>query len=82
MTDKIYTTEKEIDRARALWQKGVLLDERREGFRKMMLYQLHDIYVEVTMHTHFNTIMKVATFTDTERLAPYLKNISLENLLP
>ena len=81
MTDRIYTTTNEIERARALWEKGVLLAERKEGFYKIMLYQLHDIYLEVTWHVHFNVVMKVSTFTATERLEPYLDTISLEGLI-
>jgi hypothetical protein len=81
MTDRIYITTTEIERARALWEKGVLLAERTEGYHKMMLYQLHDIYLEVTWHTHFNVALKVTSFSDTELLEPYLNNISLEGLL-
>jgi hypothetical protein len=80
MTDRIYTTTTDIERARSLWEKGVLLAERTEGFHKMMLYQLHDVYVEVMWHTHFNVALKVTTFTDTDHLEPYLETISLENL--
>jgi hypothetical protein len=80
MTDKTYTTTTEIERARALWEKGVFLAERTVGYHKLMLYQLHDIYVEVAWHTHFNVALRVKTFTDTDLLAPYLEKISLENL--
>jgi hypothetical protein len=79
MTDRIYTSTTDIERARALWEKGVLLAERTEGFYTLKLYQLHDIYVEVTWHTHFNVTLKVTTFSDTERLEPYLEQISLES---
>jgi len=81
MTDRIYTTTTEIERARALWEKGVLLAERTEDFHTKKLYQLHDIYVEVIWHTHFNVALKVTTFSDTEQLDPYLETISLEGLL-
>jgi hypothetical protein len=80
MTDRIYTTTNEIERARALWEKGVLLAERTEGYHTLKLYQLHDIYVEVVWHTHFNVALKVTTFSDTEQLDPYLEAISLEGL--
>lgn len=80
MTDRIYTTTKEIERARALWEKGVLLAERTEGYHTLKLYQLHDIYVEVSWHTHFNVALKVTTFSDTKQLDPYLEAISLEGL--
>lgn len=80
MTDKIYTTASEIERARVLWEKGVLLAERTTGYHKRMLYQLYDMYIEVMWHTHFNVALKVTTFTDTDQLEPYLQKISLEGL--
>lgn len=81
MTDHTYITTSEIERARALWEKGVLLAERTEGYHTLKLYQLYDLYVEVMWHTHFNVALKVSTFTDTEHLDPYLQDISLESLL-
>jgi hypothetical protein len=81
MTDRSYTTTTEIERARALWEKAVLIAERRDGFYTTMLYQLHDIYLEVVWHNHFNVVVKVCSFTTTEHLEPYLKDISLEGLL-
>lgn len=80
MTDRTYTTTTEIERARALWEKGDLVAERTEGYHHLLLYQLHDIYIEVIWHTHFNVALKVTTFSDTTHLEPYLKRISLESL--
>ena len=80
MTARIYTSATDIERARSLWEKGVLLAERRDGFHTLKLYQLYDIYIEVVWHTHFNVALKVTTFTDTERLEPYLEAISLESI--
>ena len=80
MTDRLYTSNTEIERARSLWEKGVLLAERTEGFYKMQLFQLHDVYLEVTWHIHFNVVVKVSSFSDTDHLAPYLEAISLDEL--
>jgi hypothetical protein len=80
MTDRSYTSTTEIEKARALWEKGVLIAERTGDFYKTQLYQLHDVYLEVAWHTHFNVVVKVTSFTDTERLGPYLNDISLEGL--
>lgn len=80
MTDRNYTTTTDIERARVLWEKGVFLAERTIGYHKLMLYQLHDIYVEVCWHTHFNVAMRAKTFTDTDLLEPYLDKISLDDL--
>ena len=80
MTDRLYTSTTEIERARALWEKGILLAERTEGFHQLKLYQLHDVYLEVTWHIHFNVVVKVSSFSDTEHLEPYLESISLDGL--
>lgn len=80
MTDRIYTTPTEIERARALWEKAVFLASRTEGFHTLKLYQLHDIYLEVVWHTHFNVALKVTAFHGTDGLEPYLNAISLEGL--
>jgi len=81
MTDRLYISNTEIERARALWEKGVLLAERTDSFHKMQLFQLHDVYLEVTWHIHFNVVVKVSSFTDTDQLEPYLEAISLDGLL-
>ncbi|GAA4738476.1 hypothetical protein [Flavisolibacter ginsenosidimutans] len=80
MTDRSYTSTNEIEKARALWEKGVLVAQRTGDFYKMQLYQLHDIYLEVVWHTHFNVVVKVTRFSDTEKLEPYLNDISIEEL--
>lgn len=80
MLNHTYITTTEIERARVLWEKGVLLAERTEGYHKLLLYQLHDVYMEVMWHTHFNVVLRVTTFTGTGPLEPYLEGVSLENL--
>lgn len=81
MTDRLYTSTTEIERARSLWEKAVLLAERTEGFYRIQLYQLHDIYLEVRGDTHHNQTVSVHSFSNTDGLEPYLNNISLEGLL-
>ncbi len=78
MTDRLYTTTNEIENARVLWEKAVWLAERTEGYYKTSLYQLHNMYLEVTWHTHFNVVIKVCGFTDTDHLEPYLEDISID----
>lgn len=80
MTDRFYTTDTQIERARALWEKGVLVAERNGDFYKTQLYQLHNFYLEVVWHTHFNVVVKVTRFTDTDRLEPFLSDILLDDL--
>lgn len=81
MKDFQFESLGEIAQTSTIWERGVFLSERLEGFHKIRLYQLEDFYVEVTYHTHFNVILKVGSFTGTEHLDPYLEQISLDSLL-
>jgi hypothetical protein len=80
MKDHQFNVLEEQEQTVAIWEKGVFLSERIEGFHKFMLYQLEDFYVEVTHHTHFNVIIRVSSFSDTKQLEPYLAAISIENI--
>ena len=81
MTDRFYTSTSEIETVRALWERGVMVAQRTGDFYKTQLYQLPDCYLEVVWHTHFNVVIKVTRFTDTDRLEPFLADISIEGLL-
>ncbi len=58
-----------------------MVAQRNGDFYKTQLYQLEDRYLEVVWHTHFNVVVKVTSFTDTDRLEPFLTDISIEGLL-
>lgn len=75
------TTHGDLQNADSLIKDGTLIGERIENFHQVKLYQLDSLYMEVYRHNHFNVIVKVITFTDTEFLEPYLEKISLEGLL-
>jgi hypothetical protein len=79
MNDHQFNILQELEQTTAIWQKGVYLTERVEGFHKFILYQLEDFYVEVTWHTHFNVILKVASFTDVKQLDAYLSSIDIND---
>ncbi|GAA4325280.1 hypothetical protein [Flaviaesturariibacter amylovorans] len=64
-----------------VWEQGVFLAERREGFHRFRLYELDGNYVEVIQHSHFNVVLRVASFRDPKHLDPYLDAISLDGLL-
>lgn len=81
MTNRLYISTIEIEKARDLLEQAVFLMERTEGFYKKRLYQLDDVYFEVTWHLHFNVVIKVNSFTDTEPLDAYLNAISIEEVL-
>lgn len=80
MRDHQFHSTEETTQINAAWEQGVFLTERKNGFHKMMLYQVDDYYVEVTYHTHFNVILQVANFTDTDYLEPYFNQINIDHL--
>ncbi|RYY88125.1 MAG: hypothetical protein EOO15_09870 [Chitinophagaceae bacterium] len=63
-----------------IWEQGVLLAQRSAGFHTLRLYQLEDHYIEVTVHNHFNVVLRVATFRDTAHLEPYLSDVDISGL--
>ena len=75
------TTHGDLQNADSLIKDGTLIGERIDKFHQVKLYQLDSLYMEVYKHLHFNVIVKVITFTDTEFLEPYLQKISLEGLI-
>jgi len=76
-----FTTFEELEQAETAWKKGTLLAKRTENFHTMWLYLLDDHYVEITYHTHFNVLLQINSFKDTEQLEPYLAEIDLSALL-
>jgi hypothetical protein len=71
----------EMEQADVIWEQGVLIGERKDEFYKILLFQVDAFYAEIYYHTHFNVIIKIVSFSDTNRLDPYLQNISLVDLL-
>jgi hypothetical protein len=63
-----------------IWESGVFLDRRKEGFHSILLFQIDDFYTEVYYHSHFNVIIRIHSFSDTDLLAPYLDKISINSL--
>lgn len=63
-----------------IWENGVFLDRRKESFYNILLFQLDGFYTEVYYHSHFNVIIKISSFSDTDGLAPYLDKINLHSL--
>lgn len=64
-----------------LEQSGVLLAERERSYYHIKLYQVDNFYVEVYYHTHFNVVVNINPFTNTDCLDPYLQKIDIEPLL-
>ena len=71
----------EVEKARIVREKGVQIGERFETFHTIKLYQVDAFYVEVYHHNHFNVITRLQSFYSTNKLQPYLQQISLEGLV-
>ena len=64
-----------------LEETGVFIAERQRPFYNIKLYQLEGFYVELYYHTHFNVIVNVNCFSNTDCLDPYLQSINLDALI-
>jgi len=71
----------ELEQADVIWEQGVLIDERKDDFYNILLFQVEGFYAEIYYHSHFNVIIKIKTFSDTRLLEPYLQAIALDDLL-
>lgn len=65
-----------------LEEKGVLIAERNGAFfYSIKLYQIDGFYVELYFHTHFNVVVNINCFSNTDCLDPYLENIDVDALI-
>jgi hypothetical protein len=65
-----------------LEQSGVFIAERQGAFfYNIKLYQIEGFYVELYFHTHFNVVVNINCFTNTDCLDPYLERIDLDALM-
>jgi len=71
----------EAQKARLVREKGVPIGVRAAAYHTVHLFQLDAFYVELHHHNHFNVITHITSFSGTDRLQPYLQQISLEGLV-
>jgi len=69
------------DQAETTWQHGVLLDDRQEGKRYMILYRIDNFFAEIHYDQDMNEITGIKSFASDTPLQPYLDKIDLEGLL-
>ena len=81
MTRYHFNILEENEKANIIWGRGVLVGVRAEAFHTVRLYQVDAFYVEVYHHNHFNVITKMQSFSNTNKLQPYLEAIDLEGLV-
>ena len=81
MTVFEYYQMPEKDQLNLLKQRGVQVGERESAFCHVELYQLDAFYVEVYHHNHFNVVVNINPFTNTDCLEPYLTDVDIDTLL-
>jgi hypothetical protein len=70
-----------INKFDVLCRCGELLGERLFRGAKVLLYQIDAFYVEVYYVTSLNKILKMRSFSSTNLLKPYLKEIDISCLV-
>jgi hypothetical protein len=66
--------------ANLICQRGVYLSEREEDDCLVVLYSIHNYYVEVYYHLRDNDIVRFSSFHSESFLQPYLNKISLDQI--
>ena len=60
--------------------KRNFVGDRIEGEKMVLLYQIESFYVEVYYHPMSNEVMKHRSFSSTNQLDSYLKEINIEGI--
>lgn len=66
----------EMEQAEAVWD-GVFLGDRKDDEHRILLYQIDGFYVEAYYHMDYNILRRFRSFSSTDHLDPYLKEIDL-----
>ena len=75
MTRKYFSRLSEPIQYRLLLLKGVCVAERTVGNTLLLLFQLDQFYVELSLDKDSDEILSARSFEDTAELGPYLKDI-------
>lgn len=65
----------------ALWERGIHIGERFSQGHHVLLYQVEGFYVEVYYNMDNNSLHRLRSFKSTDQLTPYLRKISIVELL-
>lgn len=80
MKVKDFNLMDEVAQAEILLEHGVLLAERAYKEFKIVLYQVHEFYVEVYFHKTYEMIQGFRGFESIHHLDPYLAEIDIREL--
>lgn len=71
----------EADQLDLLYEEGVYIGKRKEGYQNVLLYQLDTFYVEIFYYKHRCYCTGIRSFRSTVLLDPYLESMDLEHLV-
>jgi hypothetical protein len=74
----LLTEKKQLD---LLYENGVFIGKQKKMDQTIVLFQLDGFYVEVFYKKYRYFISKIRCFTSTDRLAPYLVQIDVEDVM-
>ena len=80
MKVKDFNLMDEVAQADVILQHGILLAERAYKEFKIVLYQVHQFYVEVYFHKTYQMIQGFRGFESLKHLDPYLAEIDIREL--
>jgi hypothetical protein len=69
------------EQADLLYNEGVYVGKQKRPGQTILLYQLKSFYAEIYYHRYRSHVTRIHCFTSTTLLDPYLKDISLEELV-
>lgn len=81
MTIQQFTTLSKHDQLRTLLVRGACIAERETEDVPVLLFQLHQFYVEVIFNSECDEVIGTRNFDDLDELQPYLECISLSGVL-
>lgn len=80
MTCSYFDQLSEASQTDMIFESGAFVGRRTAGFHTVLLFQIEGFYTEIYYHSHFNVIIRIESFSDMERLEPYLDSIELASL--
>lgn len=80
MTHCEYNYLNQIEQFDALYHHGIHISDRADQEHCIILFQLHNFYVELYFHIEQNALKKIKSFSNVDFISPYLEQIDLSEL--
>jgi len=81
MTLNDFSITCEKSKVALIYSDGVYIGKRNNGKQIAVLYQLEGFYVEIVYSKYRSIISHIICFASTQKLAPYLKQIDIEEVV-